>query len=337
MAFALPVDPTPTSVEALVGRLPARSRAAFEWFPDEFRRAVIAPLRRARDDDLAATLERVTPAGIRAFYRMSSATAALLDDQRAREALALQPQKPDEIHKRIGSRLAPLDQSAAENLEEAYDWLTTILSALFNESMTEVALMARHGSTLPEPADDEIARELRGVVGSFLRGLVLTIAALEVVLDEGELPRGIGRWCQLALLEVSAAANILRAHGIAIATSLGTEYRGHPGSLRLPRRLRSSPLPSGVMEVIVEELEPEEIWLFGSRARGTHGPSSDWDLLVVLPDSADTERVSESSSLASLRRQRVELVLVRRSDFEAGKHAIGSLADVVVREGIRVR
>jgi predicted nucleotidyltransferase len=32
---------------------------------------------------------------------------------------------------------------------------------------------------------------------------------------------------------------------------------------------------------IVDQIDPEAIWLFGSRARGTHRPDSDFDLLVV--------------------------------------------------------
>ena len=31
-------------------------------------------------------------------------------------------------------------------------------------------------------------------------------------------------------------------------------------------------LPEGVMDRILEVLEPEEVWLFGSRARETHQP-----------------------------------------------------------------
>jgi uncharacterized protein len=36
-----------------------------------------------------------------------------------------------------------------------------------------------------------------------------------------------------------------------------------------------------VVARLVEALEPQAIWLFGSRARGTHRPDSDFDLLVV--------------------------------------------------------
>ena len=36
-----------------------------------------------------------------------------------------------------------------------------------------------------------------------------------------------------------------------------------------------------MVRAIVREVDPEEIWLFGSRARGQAGPDSDVDLLVV--------------------------------------------------------
>lgn len=39
-----------------------------------------------------------------------------------------------------------------------------------------------------------------------------------------------------------------------------------------------------LLDRIVPAMRPEEVWLFGSRARGDHRPDSDWDLLVVLPD-----------------------------------------------------
>jgi uncharacterized protein len=37
----------------------------------------------------------------------------------------------------------------------------------------------------------------------------------------------------------------------------------------------------GVVARIIEKVDPEAVWLFGSRARGTHRPDSDFDLLVV--------------------------------------------------------
>jgi uncharacterized protein len=39
-----------------------------------------------------------------------------------------------------------------------------------------------------------------------------------------------------------------------------------------------------VVARLVAELDPQAIWLFGSRARGTHRPDSDFDLLVVAKE-----------------------------------------------------
>lgn len=37
---------------------------------------------------------------------------------------------------------------------------------------------------------------------------------------------------------------------------------------------------------LVETYRPERLYLFGSHARGTAGPDSDYDLLLVVPDDA---------------------------------------------------
>jgi len=95
-------------------------------------------------------------------------------------------------------------------------------------------------------------------------------------------------------------------------------------------------VPPGVIERIVEVLAPEEVWLFGSRARQTHGPDSDWDLLAVLPDAAPDRHLDLAavwSDLRELRRMRVEVIPIRRRDFEEERHTPGELAEAVAREG----
>jgi predicted nucleotidyltransferase len=90
------------------------------------------------------------------------------------------------------------------------------------------------------------------------------------------------------------------------------------------------------MERILEVLDPEEVWLFGSRARETHGPDSDWDVMAVLPDSASDERLDLGKlwdRLRDLRRLRVEVFPIRRSDFDGDRHTLGELAEAVAREG----
>jgi predicted nucleotidyltransferase len=98
-------------------------------------------------------------------------------------------------------------------------------------------------------------------------------------------------------------------------------------------------VPPGILERIVETLDPEEVWLFGSRARQTHGPDSDWDLMAVLPDTAPDHQLDLAavwSDLRELRRMRVEVFPIRRRDFEEDRHTLGELAEAVSREGLIV-
>ena len=95
-------------------------------------------------------------------------------------------------------------------------------------------------------------------------------------------------------------------------------------------------LPPGVLDRIVEVLEPEEVWLFGSRARRTHAPDSDWDLMAVLSDSAPDHRLDLAvvwSEVRDLRRLRIEVIPIRRRDFEENRDTPGELVEAVVREG----
>lgn len=95
-------------------------------------------------------------------------------------------------------------------------------------------------------------------------------------------------------------------------------------------------VPPGIIGRIVEVLDPDQVWLFGSRARQTHGVDSDWDLMAVLPDAApdrNLDLASVWSDLRELRRLRVEVIPIRRRDFEEERHTLGELAEVVSREG----
>jgi predicted nucleotidyltransferase len=86
---------------------------------------------------------------------------------------------------------------------------------------------------------------------------------------------------------------------------------------------------------LVAELQPERIYLFGSRARGETAPDSDYDLLVVVP----------ASDLAPHRRDLLafralcgvgaakDVVVYTREEFEARSRAASSLVAGVLREG----
>ena len=66
------------------------------------------------------------------------------------------------------------------------------------------------------------------------------------------------------------------------------------------------PILAEIVRRLVEAFHPERIYLFGSHARGEAGPDSDYDLLVVVPDSAPPER--RSSRLACPRVARAALL-----------------------------
>src|SRR5262245_65782780 len=86
-------------------------------------------------------------------------------------------------------------------------------------------------------------------------------------------------------------------------------------------------IPPGVIERIVEVLDPEEVWLFGSRARQTHGPDSDWDLMAVLPDAAPDRPLDLAAVWSHLRavcRMPVEVIPISSSACEWGRATAGS-------------
>lgn len=86
------------------------------------------------------------------------------------------------------------------------------------------------------------------------------------------------------------------------------------------------------------ELQAEEIWIFGSRARGDHHPDSDWDILVVTRDDAP-ESILDPINVYNLRRRsklKCDLLAVTKSDFEDAQDSVTTLSYIVKREGIRI-
>lgn len=88
---------------------------------------------------------------------------------------------------------------------------------------------------------------------------------------------------------------------------------------------------------LVEYLQPERIYLFGSEARGDGGPDSDLDFLVVVADDAPAARLrpgSLESVLAGIRTA-ADVIPWGRSDFEGrAAYVVASLPATVVREGL---
>ncbi len=98
-------------------------------------------------------------------------------------------------------------------------------------------------------------------------------------------------------------------------------------------------LPSRFRARIDAELHPVELWLFGSRAKGTARPDSDWDLLAVVHDDAPDDLLDPVGvwrRLRDLSAERVDVITVPRHEFEQARHWLGSLSQIATTEGVRV-
>ena len=99
--------------------------------------------------------------------------------------------------------------------------------------------------------------------------------------------------------------------------------------------LQHDPTLAEIVRRLVEAYQPERVYLFGSKARGDAGPDSDYDIMLVVPDSASPER--RRSRLAYERLwgtgTAADVLVWTRSAFESRVHLKASLPAVVLREG----
>ena len=86
------------------------------------------------------------------------------------------------------------------------------------------------------------------------------------------------------------------------------------------RKRRGKPDPAilaGIVQRIVAAAEPEKIVLFGSAARGTMGPDSDYDLLVIKGGKFNYWRLmTKIHRHLRGKRAAVDIVLVTAADAE---------------------
>src|SRR5579885_361765 len=87
---------------------------------------------------------------------------------------------------------------------------------------------------------------------------------------------------------------------------------------------------------IDERYHPEQVWLFGSRARGDARRTSDWDLFVVVPDHTE-EAALEPSEVWDLKKGLkgvyADVIPCRASDFREWKDTVNTLSYSVATEG----
>ena len=105
--------------------------------------------------------------------------------------------------------------------------------------------------------------------------------------------------------------------------------------MSLAQDLAQDPVLAEIVRRLVEVLDPERIYLFGSRARGDAGPDSDYDLMVVVP------QLTEPGYRLAQRAHGVlwglgaaaDILVWSREAFDARLHLRASLPSTIVREG----
>lgn len=102
-----------------------------------------------------------------------------------------------------------------------------------------------------------------------------------------------------------------------------------------PHYLTADSTLAEIVRRLVTAYQPEQIYLFGSKARGNAGPDSDYDLLVVVPDSAPPERKRSTLAYKVLwgTRAAADVLVCSRSYFDTRVHLKASLPGTVLREG----
>jgi predicted nucleotidyltransferase len=85
---------------------------------------------------------------------------------------------------------------------------------------------------------------------------------------------------------------------------------------------------------IRDRFNPDRIILFGSHARGTAGPDSDVDLLVVMPVEGN-KRAKQLEIRMALHDIRVpkDIIVTTPQDFAWRKETIGTIERPAAREG----
>jgi predicted nucleotidyltransferase len=90
-----------------------------------------------------------------------------------------------------------------------------------------------------------------------------------------------------------------------------------------------------IVERLKDAYQPLRIYLFGSRARGDDTPDSDFDFLVIVPDTAMGERRGSRLAYQALRGTGVaaDILVWTCGYFDSRRHLKASLSATVASEG----
>ena len=86
---------------------------------------------------------------------------------------------------------------------------------------------------------------------------------------------------------------------------------------------------------LIEAFGADQVYLFGSHARGQAGPDSDLDFMVVVPSSRKTRYQRAVDALKFVRGLpgAKDIIVMTRAEWDRDLEAVCSLASTVKREG----
>jgi predicted nucleotidyltransferase len=90
-----------------------------------------------------------------------------------------------------------------------------------------------------------------------------------------------------------------------------------------------------IIHRLVQVYRPEQIYLFGSVARGEAGADSDFDIMVVVSNQAPAEKQRSRLAYQALRGTGVaaDILVWTKKSFEERLHLQASLPATIMREG----
>jgi predicted nucleotidyltransferase len=93
-----------------------------------------------------------------------------------------------------------------------------------------------------------------------------------------------------------------------------------------------------LVQHVVEAMNPLEVWLFGSRAENRARPTSDYDLLVVMPDGTPELELDPVRAwrLGWEVRVTADIVPCTRSEFDEEKYELDSLPRAAMLRGRKI-
>jgi predicted nucleotidyltransferase len=105
-------------------------------------------------------------------------------------------------------------------------------------------------------------------------------------------------------------------------------------------RARSTLAKDSLLDEIVRRLvrtyAPENVYLFGSTARGDAGPDSDYDILVVVADATPPDRRQARAGYEALwgLKRSGDILVCTRGQFDDRVSIPWSIPEAVTREGV---